>query len=108
MPLGPEDRKFATDAFNASLTLMSILIAVITLLAAEYKRLQDDLPLAKGIQRAVNGTTAASIAAGAIALWALIQLRLDKGSTIPLAWALGALIVSMMVGIVCIGQAVMR
>jgi hypothetical protein len=34
------DHKFATDALNASLTLMSILVAVIAIVAVEYKNVQ--------------------------------------------------------------------
>ena|ERR1700730_13968392 len=93
------DQTFARDVLNASLTLMSILVAVITFLAVEYRRVQSDITLAEPIHEAVVGLTVASILAGALALVSLIKLRPGRGSTIILALAFGGLIASMMVGI---------
>jgi hypothetical protein len=93
------DQVFARDVLNASLTLMSILVAVITFLAVEYKRVQTDATLAEPIRKAVWGTTEVSVFAGALALVALIQLRSGRCSTSPLAWAFGGLITILMLGI---------
>jgi hypothetical protein len=75
------DQIFARDVFNASLTLMSILIAVITFLAVEYKgvRRYSYAPMAAPIRDAVWGTTGASVWAGIIAFGALIKLRSGRG-----------------------------
>jgi hypothetical protein len=90
------DREFATDVLNASLTLMSILVAVITIIAVQV---HADPIFSKPIRTAVICMTVASGAAGYIALWALVQLRLRRWSTAPLALAFGVLIFLMPFGI---------
>jgi hypothetical protein len=84
---------------------MSILVAVITVISLEYKSVQSDAAIAAPIRIAVIGTTGASVFAGALALIALIRLRLGTWSTNPLAWAFGILIVIMTIGIVYVVSA---
>jgi hypothetical protein len=98
--LDDRDHEFATIVLNASLTLMSILVAVITFLAVEYKGVQADPPLADPLWKAVMGTTVASVFAGVISLAALIYLRSGLGKTAILTWAFGILIAIMTGGIV--------
>src|ERR1700730_14352533 len=52
------DQTFARDVLNASLTLMSILVAVIAVLIIEYKRVYPDQAIAGPINKAVWGTNA--------------------------------------------------
>jgi hypothetical protein len=47
------DQVFARDVFNASLTLMSILVVVITFLAVEYKDARRYAPVAGSIYNAI-------------------------------------------------------
>jgi hypothetical protein len=105
--LNDRDHVFATDVLNASLTLMSILVAVITLLAVEYKGVQTDPIIAEPIRTAVIGATAVSFFAGVLALAALIYLRLGRWSIAPLVWAFAVLIVIMTMGIVYVENALM-
>jgi hypothetical protein len=94
------DHVFATDVLNASLTLMSILVVVITFLAVEYKDAKGYDTLAEPIHKAIIGAGVASFWAGVLALVALIQLRLRRGSTSPLALGFALLILFMtLVGI---------
>jgi predicted membrane protein len=96
------DQVFARDVFNASLTLMSILVVVITFLAVEYKDDRRYAPVGGSIYNAIVGTTVASVYAGALALVSLYKLRPVRGGT-PLALAFGVLIAAMMAGILCFG-----
>lgn len=66
---------------NASLTLMSILVVVITFLFVEYKGFRKDPPIAEPIHKAIIGATAVSFFSGVLALASLIQLRLGRGNT---------------------------
>jgi hypothetical protein len=93
------DHKFATDILNASLTLMSILIAVITVLVVKYDEVKDYPAMAEPVRTAVIGTTLASTVAGAIAFGALTLLRSERWSTAFLAWPFGLLIAGMTLGI---------
>lgn len=93
------DQKFATDALNASLTLMSILVAVIAIVAVEYKNVKSDPALAAPLFKCVVGATVASVVSGVIALMSLLHLRLGIVSINLLAWLFGILIVGMIVGI---------
>jgi integral membrane sensor domain MASE1 len=98
--LSERDHKFATDMLNASLTLLTILVAVITVLVVEYKRVYSDPTIAEPIYNAVMGTTGSSVLAGVIALLALIHMRSERGSISYLMLAMGALIVIMTGGII--------
>ncbi len=99
------DHEFATVVLNASLTLMSIFVAVIAFLAIEYKgvRTYGGEP----IRNAIVATAGVSGFAGVLALVALIQLRLRRWSTLPLALAFGVLIAIMTMGIVYVVFALM-
>jgi hypothetical protein len=90
------DHDFAIVVLNASLTLMSILVAVITIVAVQ---IHVDPIFSKPIRTVVIGTTVASVLAGYISFGALIQLRLRRWSTAPLAVAFGGLIFLMPLGI---------
>lgn len=92
------DQTFARDVLNASLTLMSILVAVIAVLIIEYKVVYPDQAIAGPINKAVWGTTGASVMAGVIALLALIHLQSGRGGTSYLMWPFGALILFMTAG----------
>jgi hypothetical protein len=94
------DQVFTRDVFNASLTLMSILVVVITFLAVEYKVPRADPIFARPIRIAIIGTTVASVLSGTIALVALAQLRLRRWSADLLAAAFGILISMMTLGLV--------
>jgi len=94
--------KFATDVLNASLTLMSILVAVIVVLAVEYKHAESDATLAGAIYPCVIATTGASVAAGIIAVLALLHLRLGVVPVNLLVWFFAILIVAMVIGVVWI------
>jgi hypothetical protein len=94
------DHKFATDALNASLTLMSILVAVITILAVEHKAVHSDAALAGPILHCVYGTTAAAVLSGAIAFLSLLRLRLGVIPISVITILFGMLIVGMVVGII--------
>jgi len=101
--LDERDHKFATDVLNASLTLMSILVVVITFFAVEYKSARTYLPSGEPIHNAIVGTTLVSGYAGCIALVALIQVRSGRWRTSPLAWAFGGLIVILTLGVLYVG-----
>jgi hypothetical protein len=96
------DQTFARDVLNASLTLMSILVVVITFLAVEYKDGRRYAPVGGSIYNTIVGTTAASVYAGALALVSLYKLRPARWGT-PLAWAFGMLIAAIMAGILYFG-----
>jgi hypothetical protein len=72
-------RTLGAVVLNASLTLMSILVVVITVLIIEYKRVYPDPAIAGPILKAVWGTTGASVMAGVIALLALTHLQSGRG-----------------------------
>jgi len=105
--LDERDHVFATDVLNASLTLMSILVAVITVVAVEYKHAKIDATIAGPIREAVIGTTGVCVFAGVLALIALFQLRPGRGSTTFLAWAFAGLIATMTLGIMYVVHALM-
>lgn len=94
------DPEFARDALNASLTLMSILVAVITIVAVEYKNVRSDPAVADPIFFCVIGATAAASFSGLIAFLSLLHLRLGSIHVSLLAFLFGALIVGMVVGII--------
>lgn len=93
------DQKFAGDALNASLTLMSILVAVITIVAVEYKNVRSDPALADPIYWCTIAATGAAILSGAIAFMCLLRLRLGIINVNLLAALFGFLILSMVIGI---------
>lgn len=93
------DHKFATDALNASLTLMSILVAVIAIVAVEYKNVQSDPALAGPIRRCLLGATAAAALSGLIAFLSLLHARLNVSFINFVASLFGILIVGMVFGI---------
>jgi hypothetical protein len=105
--LTERDHKFATDVLNASLNLMSILIAVIALLFVAYKDAHYP-PTVATIRCAIQGVTGASCFSGVIAFLALIHLRSGRGRTSLLVWAFGALIVIITIGIVYVMVALLR
>jgi hypothetical protein len=94
------DEKFASDALNASLTLMSILVAVITIVAIEYKNVRSDPALADPIYRCVIATTGAAAFSGLIAFLSLLHLRRGIIHVRVLVWLFGTLIVGMVAGII--------
>jgi hypothetical protein len=94
------DHKFATDALNASLTLMSILVAVITIVAIEYKSVQSDPVVAVPVLRCVQGTTAAAALSALIAFLSLLHLRLNIIRINFIAILFGLLIAGMFFGII--------
>jgi len=100
-----QDHQFTADVLNASLILLSILVAVITFLAVEYKRHEGYEAVAEPIKKAVIGTAGASVFAGGISLAALIQLRSGCRYAAPLAWAFGILIAVITAGVVYITSA---
>ena len=69
MPLNDKDHKFAGDVLNASLTFLAILIAVITLLIAEYKSDYPDQAAAEKIHIVLMATTYTTVYVGCIALY---------------------------------------
>lgn len=101
------DRAFVRVVLNSSLMLMSILIVVITIVAVEYRELQNDPVLADPLRASVVGTTMAAVAAGVLSLIALVSLRLGRGGGTLLAWGFGALICAAIVGIAYIATALM-
>jgi hypothetical protein len=94
------DHKFAADALNASLTLMSILVAVITVVAIEYKSVQSDPALANPVYLCALAATAAAALAGVIAFLSLLHLRLNIIHVNILVWLFGILIIGMVFGII--------
>jgi hypothetical protein len=97
-------RTLGAVVLNASLTLMSILVVVITVLIIEYKRVYPDPAIAGPILKAVWGTTGASVMAGVIALLALTHLQSGRGSISYLMWPFGALILFLTAGIPMYGN----
>jgi hypothetical protein len=94
------DQKFASDTLNASLTLMSILVAVITIVAVEYKNVKSDPALADPLWQCVIGTTGAAVFSGIVAFLSLLHARF---SIIDVNWLVSffaILIVGMVGGIV--------
>lgn len=99
MPSDSEvDHKLATDILSASLTLMSILVAVIAIVAVQYKSVQSDAVVATPVYRCVIGTTAASVFAGVIAFLSLLHMRFANLSVRFLAFLFGLLIIAMIFG----------
>jgi len=94
------DHKFAADALNASLTLLSILVAVITIVAVQYKNVQSDVTLAGPVYRCLIGATGAATLAGIIAFLSLLHLRLSVIHVNLLVWLFGVLIIVMVLGII--------
>jgi hypothetical protein len=92
------NHKLATDILNASLTLMSILVAVIAIVAVQYKGVQSDPVVATPIYRCVVGTTAASIFAGVIAFLSLLYTRFAYLPVGLLVFLFGVLIIAMIFG----------
>jgi hypothetical protein len=102
MPDEP-DQVFTRDVFNASLTLLSILVLAITFFAVEYKDARGYVPVGDPIRNAIIGTVAASICAGAFVLVCLYKLRPIRLGTVVLASAFGLFIVAIMAGILFFG-----
>jgi hypothetical protein len=101
MPLNDKDHKFAGDVLNASLTFLAILIAVITLLIAEYKSYYSDQAAAEKIHIVLMATTYTTVYVGCIALYALFHLRSDRfNSTTRLAWGFAAIIAAVTAGVI--------
>jgi hypothetical protein len=100
MAVNNPDHKFATDVLNASVAIMSILVAVIAIVAVEYKNVQSDPALANPVYWCVIGATAAAVFAGVISLLSLLHLRVSWIHVSLLFWLFGILIVSMVVGII--------
>jgi hypothetical protein len=98
--VGNPDHKFAADALNASLTLLSILVAVITIVAVQYKSVQSDATLAGPVYQCLIGATGAAALAGLIAFLSLLHLRLSIIHVTILVWLFGILIVAMVLGII--------
>lgn len=94
------DHKFAADAMNASLMLLSILVAVITIVAVEYRNVQSDATLAGPVYQCLIGATGAAALAGLIAFFSLLHLRLSIIPVAVLVWLFGLLIVGMVLGII--------
>jgi hypothetical protein len=94
------DHKFATDVLNAAVAIMSILVAVIAIVAVEYKNVQSDPTLANPVYWCVIGATAAATFAGVIALLSLLHLRVRWIHVSLLFWLFAVLIVSMVIGII--------
>jgi hypothetical protein len=94
------DPKFASDALNASLTVLSILVAVITIVALEYKSVQSDATLAGPVYQCLIGATGAAALAGLIAFFSLLHLRLSIVPVSLLAWLFGILIVGIVLDII--------
>src|ERR1700730_13154931 len=93
--LDARELALASDVLKASLTIMSILVAVVTFLAVQYRGVRADPPLADPLWKAAMGAASASILAGANALAALIYLRSGRGGLAILTWAFGMLIAIM-------------
>jgi hypothetical protein len=94
------DPKFATDAMNASLTLLSILVAVITIVALEYKGLRSDPTLASPVYLCLVGATVTAVLSGLIAFLSLLHLRLGTVHVTFLVWLFGILIVAMVLDVI--------
>ncbi len=91
--------QFVSQVFTASLALMSILIAVIAILAGEYRDVVSDPVLADPLWYLVVGTTSVAVFAGLIAILSLVHLRGYCKPTQILFWAFVILIVLVVVGI---------
>jgi hypothetical protein len=94
------DHRFATDVLNASVAIMSILVAVIAVVAVEYKKVRSYPPLADPIYGCVFVATAAAVFSGFIAFLSLLHLRVNIVHARILAWFFGILIIWMVLGIV--------
>jgi hypothetical protein len=81
---------------------MSILVAVITIVAVEYKNVQSDPVLAGPIYWCVLGATAAAALSGFIAFLSLLHLRLSVIHINFVASLFGILIVGMFFGIILV------
>src|ERR1700730_16556881 len=104
--LNDRDHAIVTDVLNASLNLMSILVAVIALLVVAYKDVHYP-SIAGPIHLAIKGATGASCFSGFLALIALIHLPSGRGYTSLLVWAFGALIAVMTMGILYVVNALL-
>lgn len=101
MPLNDNDHKFAGDVLNASLNFLAILIAVITLLLAEYKAYYSDQEAAEKIHLALTGATYICTCVGILALFALYHLRSNRCNSVDiLVWAFALIIASVTGGVV--------
>jgi hypothetical protein len=84
---------------------MSILVAVITIVAVEYKAVETYPTLAWPLLIAVLGTAIVAVLAGALGLSSLVHLRTGFIPARILAISFGALIAAMMVLIVYVAYA---
>lgn len=71
----------AAEILHASLALMSILVAVVTIIAVEYKTTQSDEALAWPIWWSLVGTTGATVCSGVLALVSLLYIHFGWTST---------------------------
>lgn len=81
MAIDPEERQFATDVLNASISIMSILVAVIALLGVEYGKVRTDQSISAPYSATVWATTWIAIFAGILGLAALVRRALEWLST---------------------------
>jgi hypothetical protein len=93
------DHDFVGQAFSASLSLMSILIAVITILIVEYERVKTDIVLAEPLFYMVVGTTAATILSGLTALLSLFYYRGFRNVTHAIYWSVVILVILLLAGV---------
>jgi hypothetical protein len=94
------DPQFAANAMNASLTLLSILVAVITVVAVQYKNVQSDAALAGPVYQCLIGATGAATLAGLIAFLSLLHVRGNPVHVNLLVWLFGILIIGMVLDII--------
>lgn len=94
------DPKFATDAMNASITLLSILVAVITVVAVQYKSVQSDATLAGPVYQCLIGATVAAVLAGVIAFLSLLHVRGSLFHVDLLVWLFAILILGMVFDVI--------
>jgi hypothetical protein len=83
---------------------MSILVAVIAIVAVEWKAVKSDPAIADPLYYCLIGTTGAAVLSGVIALLGLLRLRLGYIPISILAWLFGILIAGMIVGICLVVQ----
>lgn len=108
MALNSEERQFATDVLNASISIMSILVAVIALLGVEYAKVRSD-PIIKAPYFATVWTTTGIAAfAGLLGLAALLRRTLEWLNTPLLGWAFALLIMALTIDIYFVASALTR
>lgn len=94
---------FVGQVLAASLSLMSILIAVVAIIAVEYKAVKTDPTLATPLYYLIISTIVSTLSSGLIGVLSLIYLRWRWPSVEVIYWSFFCLVALITMGLCVLG-----